>query len=169
MTAMNALPTPRTDLQLGDQLPALPAFLTRDQVAQWADLAARAAGGGAGELVVRLVSRAESQELNRDYRGKDAPTNVLSFPFEMPDGIELDDDELILGDLAICAEVVAEEARTQCKPEQAHWAHMVIHGVLHLLGYDHIEEQDAALMEALETELLNALGHDDPYLLPEQP
>ncbi|BDM65642.1 endoribonuclease YbeY [Shewanella sp. NFH-SH190041] len=111
------------------------------------------------ELTIRIVDAEESQTLNRDYRGKDRPTNVLSFPFEAPPGIELP----LLGDLVICASVVENEAADQHKPLAAHWAHMVVHGCLHLLGYDHIEDAEAEEMEALETQLIQSLGFEDPY------
>lgn len=111
------------------------------------------------ELALRIVSRDESQQLNRDYRGKDYPTNVLSFPFEAPPGV----DVAILGDLAICADVVKQEAQEQQKDILAHWAHLVIHGTLHLLGYDHIEDDEATQMEALEIKLLAGFGIADPY------
>lgn len=112
------------------------------------------------EVTVRIVEQEESQQLNRDYRGKDKPTNVLSFPFEAPPEIEID----LLGDLIICKEVVETEAKEQKKPLNAHWAHMVVHGSLHLLGYDHIDDDEAEEMESLETEILQKLGFDDPYL-----
>lgn len=114
----------------------------------------------AAEVTVRLVDDAESHELNMTYRGKDKPTNVLSFPFEAPPGIELP----LLGDLVICRQVVEQEAQEQEKPLAAHWAHMVIHGSLHLLGYDHIQDDEAEEMEALETEIMLALGYADPYI-----
>lgn len=111
------------------------------------------------ELTIRVVDSEESQSLNSQYRGKDKPTNVLSFPFEVPDGIELD----LLGDLIICADVVEKEAQEQDKPLLHHWAHMVIHGTLHLLGYDHISDDEAEEMEALEIKLLAHLSIPDPY------
>ena len=114
---------------------------------------------GDAELTLRLVDEAESRALNSRYRGKDAPTNVLSFPAELP----LDIDIPLLGDIVICAPLVHEEAMAQNKPVQAHWAHLVIHGVLHLLGHDHMDEQEAAVMEALEVELLCSLGYGNPY------
>lgn len=119
------------------------------------------------ELSIRLVDDTESQTLNRDYRGKDYPTNVLSFPFEAPPGIDDDDILALIGDLVICAPVVRREAREQGKPEVNHWAHMVVHGTLHLLGYDHIDENDAERMEELERSILATLGFPDPYLTPE--
>ena len=112
------------------------------------------------EVCIRLVDPEESQTLNSTYRGKDKPTNVLSFPFEAPPGVPTE----ILGDLAICAEVVAAEAKEQNKPLENHWAHMVIHGILHLIGFDHINEADAEEMESLEIQLLAKLNIPDPYL-----
>ncbi len=111
------------------------------------------------ELTIRVTDEAEIQALNRDYRHKDKPTNVLSFPFEAPPGIEL----ALLGDIVICAEVVRREALEQGKSEEAHWAHMTVHGVLHLLGYDHIDEAEAEAMEGLETDILTGLGYTAPY------
>lgn len=113
------------------------------------------------EVTIRLVDEAESHELNHTWRGKDKPTNVLSFPFEAPPGIE---DFPLLGDLIICRQVVEQEAVEQQKTLEAHWAHMVIHGSLHLLGYDHIVDEEAEEMEALETEIMLALGYPDPYI-----
>jgi len=111
------------------------------------------------ELTIRLVEQAESQALNSQYRGKDKPTNVLSFPFEVPEGVELN----LLGDLIICAQVVSNEANEQGKTLTAHWAHMVIHGCLHLLGYDHISDDEAQEMETLEIDILKKLGFNNPY------
>ena len=113
------------------------------------------------ELTVRIVSRDEIQQLNRTYRHQDKPTNVLSFPFECPPGMELP----LLGDVVICAAVVEAEALEQGKPATAHWAHMVVHGVLHLLGYDHIDDAEADEMEGIEVEILAQLGIDNPYEL----
>ena len=125
----------------------------------WVSAAAVAAGRASVSLSVKIVSTDESQQLNLDYRDKDKPTNVLSFPSDIPDFI----DDTAVGDLAICADVVAVEAKTQQKPVVAHWAHMVVHGTLHLLGYDHIEDEDAQAMESLEITILQALGYADPY------
>ncbi|WP_404345255.1 rRNA maturation RNase YbeY [Vreelandella venusta] len=111
------------------------------------------------ELTIRFVDEEESQALNSDYRGKDKPTNVLSFPFENPPGITLP----LLGDLIICHAVVAQEADEHQKPLAHHYAHMVVHGTLHLMGYDHIDEQEAEEMEQLERELLATLNIPDPY------
>ncbi|MCK6262224.1 rRNA maturation RNase YbeY [Vibrio sp. ZSDE26] len=112
------------------------------------------------EVTIRIVDTEESHELNHQYRGKDKPTNVLSFPFEAPPGVELD----LLGDLIICRQVVEQEAIEQNKPLMAHWAHMVVHGSLHLLGYDHIDDDEADEMESLETEFLQSMGFKDPYI-----
>lgn len=112
------------------------------------------------ELTVRIVDAEESQQLNFEYRQKNKPTNVLSFPFEAPPGIELD----LLGDLVICKQVVEQESQQQQKPLQSHWAHMIVHGSLHLLGYDHIEDEEAEIMESLETEIMGELGFEDPYI-----
>jgi probable rRNA maturation factor len=114
----------------------------------------------ARELTIRIVGPAESRSLNRQWRGKDKPTNVLSFPAgEMPNSVSSP-----LGDLAICVPVVLREAREQEKAYSAHWAHMVVHGVLHLLGYDHTKSRDADLMESHEAEILAQFGYPDPYL-----
>jgi probable rRNA maturation factor len=126
--------------------------------ARWANAAFAAAASRsrskATELTIRVVGAAESRRLNRTWRGKDKPTNVLSFAAEAP----------VLGDLAICAPVVVREAREQGKPPAAHWAHMVVHGVLHLLGYDHENDRDAERMEARETKILAQLGMPNPYV-----
>ena len=111
------------------------------------------------ELVVRLVDEAEMTALNQRYRGKSGVTNVLSFPYEPLPGISSG----LLGDIVVCAPVVAEEAVRQGKSLDAHWAHLVMHGVLHLRGYDHHHDPDAYRMETLETELLAGLGFADPY------
>ncbi|MEJ2514188.1 MAG: rRNA maturation RNase YbeY [Gammaproteobacteria bacterium] len=111
------------------------------------------------EVTLRIVDAAESQALNRRYRGKDRPTNVLSFPAELPPELELP----LLGDVVICKDVVEAEAEAQGKSPEAHWAHMVIHGVLHLLGYDHETDEQALEMENLEAGILAELGWPDPY------
>ncbi len=128
---------------------------------QWVEAAISRVDPGRDEaqLTIRITDEAEIQELNRTYRHQDKPTNVLSFPFEQPPGVEIP----LLGDIIICAAVVAREADEQGKPLEAHWAHMVIHGTLHLLGYDHIEEAEAEEMEGLEIALLTALGYANPY------
>lgn len=116
------------------------------------------------ELTVRIVDEAESQQLNHDYRGKNKPTNVLSFPFEVPEGLPEDVDFPLLGDLIVCAQVVNREAQEQNKTAEAHWAHMLLHGCLHLLGYDHIEDGEAEEMESLEIKILQKMGFPNPYI-----
>lgn len=113
------------------------------------------------EMTVRIVDEGESAQLNQTYRHKSGPTNILSFPFENPVGVELP----LLGDLVICAPIVEREAIDQNKTIKAHWAHMVVHGSLHLQGHDHINAQQAAQMEALEIDILTQLGFSNPYEL----
>ena len=114
----------------------------------------------ATEVSVRIVDTEEGQALNLQYRGRDYATNVLSFPVELPPGVDIP----LIGDLVICAPVVAREAAEQGKKPADHWAHLTIHGTLHLLGYDHIDEAEAEAMEALETKVLAGLGIADPYI-----
>ncbi len=114
----------------------------------------------AGEITIRIVTIDEMTALNKKFRYKDGPTNVLSFPFEMPD---VPIETPILGDIVICADVVNREASEQDKTPDAHWAHMVVHGIFHLLGYDHQTDQDANIMESLEAEILQKLGFANPY------
>ena len=111
------------------------------------------------ELSILIVDTEESQTLNRDYRQQDKPTNVLSFPAELPDFVDIP----LLGDLVICAPIVVKEAQEQNKTATSHWAHMVVHGTLHLLGYDHIGDDAADTMEALEVQILKQLGFSNPY------
>lgn len=144
------------DLQIASETPGLPDEAT---IARWAE------GAGSGldpdtEMTVRIVDREESAELNSTYRGKAGPTNVLSFPFEAPSGVDIN----LLGDLVICAPVVFAEAEAQGKTAEAHWAHMVVHGVLHLRGFDHIDPADAEIMESRERDILATFGFPDPYL-----
>lgn len=151
--------TAKLDIQFavdGEALPPASAFR------HWAD-AATADLSPDPAILIRVTDEAESQALNRQYRGKDYPTNVLSFPFEAPQGVPLEELGNPLGDLVICAPVVEQEARQQGKSPAAHWAHMVVHGVLHLRGYDHQEEAQAQQMEDRERQLLEMLGFSDPY------
>jgi len=127
------------------------------QFSLWVETALR--GKSEAELTLRLVDRDESRKLNSRYRGKDQPTNVLSFPAELPPGLDIP----LLGDIVICAPLVGEESAAQGKSLSAHWAHLVIHGVLHLLGHDHQDEHEAVEMEAIEFELLASLGFGNPY------
>lgn len=130
---------------------------TRWASAALAHLAEPAAGSAKSRLSIRIVDEEESAQLNSQYRHKQGPTNILSFP--VPEGLP----DALLGDLAICAAVVAREAEEQQKTLDAHWAHMTVHGVLHLKGYDHEEPDEAEAMEALETRILAELGYPDPY------
>lgn len=129
---------------------------TDKELVQWARQA-----GAERELTIRIVDEAESAVLNSQYRDKPGPTNVLSFPADhesLPEELRCE-----LGDLVVCAPVVAREALEQGKAMDAHWAHMVVHGVLHLRGFDHVEAADAERMEALEIEILRDLGYSNPY------
>ena len=118
------------------------------------------------DLAIRVVDTREGRSLNRHYRGKDYATNVLSFPAEMAEGVKLPKGVQmpLLGDLVICAPVVAREAKEQGKALNDHYAHLTVHGALHLLGWDHEDERDAECMEQLEREILAGLGIEDPYL-----
>jgi probable rRNA maturation factor len=147
--------TLRVDVQVAGTRSGLPS------VAKFRHWARTALAGRRreAEVAIRVVDAAESRALNRRYRARDKPTNVLSFPAELPPELELP----LLGDLVICREVVEAEAAAQGKPVEAHWAHMVIHGTLHLLGLDHETEAEADAMEAIEVELLAELGWPDPY------
>lgn len=127
-------------------------------IRRWAG-AALAGRRDAAQLVVRIVDEAEGRELNANYRGRDGATNVLSFDFGEPDLL----DPPLLGDIVVCAPVVEREAQEQGKAPEAHWAHLVVHGVLHLLGFDHEDESEAERMEGIEREVLAGLGYPDPY------
>ncbi len=111
------------------------------------------------EICIRLVDKDESKDLNIRYRKKDGPTNVLSFPNDLPNEMGVS----MLGDLVICAPLVAEEAQAQNKTAEQHWAHLTIHGILHLIGYDHETEKEAELMENLEIAILAQLNYPNPY------
>ena len=113
------------------------------------------------EMTIRIVDKKESAKLNANYRHKNKPTNVLSFPFDLPK--EAFKNSPLLGDIIICAEVVNQEAQEQHKSPHAHWAHMVIHGVFHLLGFDHQTKRDAKVMESLEIKIMQTLGFANPY------
>ena len=139
-----------------------------DVVENWIALAANEAGhSGDLEVSVRIVDADESRALNHEYRGKDKPTNVLSFPAGRIEGLP-DDVPVQLGDIVVCASIVGEEAIEQDKAVADHWAHMLVHGTLHLMGYDHETDAEAAEMEALETQILMKSGLKDPYLAPGQ-
>lgn len=128
-------------------------------IQQWVDAALEDFGEDV-EIVVRIVDEQESADLNESYRHKQGPTNILSFPVEIPEGIDLK----LLGDLVICAPVLEKEALEQRKALPDHWAHIVVHGVLHLLGYDHIEDGEAEVMENKEITILNKLNINNPYI-----
>lgn len=115
------------------------------------------------QLCLRIVDEAEGRALNRQWRGHDRATNVLSFVAEAPPGLPDDQVPALLGDLVLCAPVIAREAAEQGKPPAAHWAHMIVHGILHLRGFDHIQAEAAARMEALEAAILATLDIADPY------
>ncbi|MCU7553815.1 rRNA maturation RNase YbeY [Alteromonas sp. ASW11-19] len=125
----------------------------------WVSAVAEAQQLSDKELTVRFVDENESQTLNHEYRGKDKPTNVLSFPFECPPEVPIN----LLGDLVVCVPVIVAEAQQQQKQVTHHYAHMIVHGMLHLLGYDHQNDEDAEHMEALEKQILSQLDIDDPY------
>lgn len=131
----------------------------REQLVTWVDAALSEAGRSDAELTLRIVDETEGAELNVRYRAKEGPTNVLSFPFEDPPGV----DTGILGDVVVCAPVVMREAGRDAVALHGHWAHTVIHGVLHLCGFDHETEEDAAVMQGLETRILAGFGFVNPY------
>lgn len=143
------------DLQIACEASYIP---DDDEFRRWCELALGAQE--ASELTIRVVDSSEMQALNNQYRGKDKPTNVLSFPADIPEDIPLP----LLGDLIICADVVNRESTEQNKSAQSHWAHMTIHGCLHLLGYDHIDDNEAEEMEQKEIELLGSIAINNPYI-----
>ena len=144
----------KLDLQNDDGIAGLPAD---ESFSGWIE-ASLQRDYAALEQTLRIVGEDESRELNRRYRGRDNPTNVLSFAAEA-DYLDYD----CLGDLVICAPVVAAEAAAQGKSEDAHWAHMVVHGMLHLQGFDHRDPAETRAMEQLEIKILNTLGYTNPY------
>ncbi len=146
---------PSIDVQFATAGPVCPS---EPQLILWAQTALEEDAYG---LTIRLVEAAEIQSLNEAFRDKNTPTNVLSFPSDIPPELGL----VYLGDIAVCADIVNNEAHDQGKTHDAHWAHMVIHGVLHLRGFDHIESADAVEMECLEIALLEQLGYSNPYEL----
>ena len=131
----------------------------QEQIQKWVDAALDDFNQDT-EIVVRIVDEQEMSELNEQYRHKQGPTNILSFPVEVPEGIELN----LLGDLVVCAPVLEKEAVEQRKTLTDHWAHIIVHGVLHLLGYDHIDDAEAELMESKEISILNTLNIKNPYI-----
>lgn len=153
-------PVVTLDLQLahGDDASAT-LVPDAEQCTAWVSAALQHTDISVAELTIRTVDEAESRELNHTYRGKDYPTNVLSFPFDADIPLPV----RLLGDLVICVPVMVREAAEQDKPLLAHWAHLIVHGTLHLLGYDHIEDAEAEQMEALEIEILSQFDIADPY------
>ncbi len=143
------------ELQIASESTQLP---TQQMMQHWVD-AVLTDSEQDSELVVRIVDEAEMQQFNLQYRDKQGTTNILSFPFDSPQGLQSE----LLGDLLVCAPVVEKEAKQQQKTLLDHWAHMIIHGVLHLIGYDHIKDDEAEEMEALEIKILNTINIKNPY------
>ena len=143
------------DIQIISQSKQLPE---QEQFQNWVDAVLNDESQDA-EFVIRIVDEAEMIQFNEQYRDKKGSTNILSFPFEAPEGI----DSHLLGDMLVCAPVVEKEAQQQNKELNHHWAHMIVHGVLHLLGYDHVDDQDAEEMEALEIKILKKIKIKNPY------
>ncbi|SFC12003.1 probable rRNA maturation factor [Marinospirillum celere] len=157
--------TPWVDIQLATSQPEVCPDL--NQLTTWVRLALLPSTPEACELTLRFVDDEESQQLNASYRGKNQPTNVLSFPFDADIDLAAEGELTLLGDLVICVPQVLREAEAQQKQPLDHWAHLVIHGTLHLQGLDHQETLEAEAMETLETQLLAELGIADPYASPE--
>ena len=153
--------SPRIDVQFAVNSAGLP---DRKSLQHWASTVL-ADSAEETEVTIRIVGEREGTELNRTYRNVPSATNVLAFPFEAPDVVDL----LLLGDVVICAPVVERETLAQNKTGHAHWAHMVVHGVLHLVGYDHVVAADAQVMESRERDLLAGLGFSDPYATEDVP
>ncbi len=160
--------TVNVELQVACRTETIPR---KEEICRWIEDAIRASGAaaeGAYDIVVRVVDERESRALNNRFRRKDRPTNVLAFPaFAGGSGDTLPAEaQRLLGDLAVCAPVLEREAREQGKSAAAHWGHLLVHGTLHLLGYDHQDEAGAARMERLEAGILAARGIADPYASP---
>ena len=146
----------QVSLDVQREVEALPSD---SEILTWVETVLNSEQHGDTELTVRIVSTDESAELNEQYRNKKGATNVLSFPFEAPAEVDID----LLGDLVVCADVVKQQSIEQHKQEKAHWAHMIVHGTLHLLGYDHLNDAEAEVMENKEIKILSQLGYPDPY------
>lgn len=144
------------DIESNSQSQQIPALA---ELEGWISAALQSQEFEDAEVSVYIVDEEEGQELNAQYRGKEYPTNVLSFPADIAEEVGIP----LLGDLVVCAPVVEREAQEQGKALQAHWAHMLIHGTLHLVGFDHIEDDEAETMEALETQIVTGLGYPAPY------
>lgn len=148
--------TYQIDIESNSQSQLLPAL---PELERWISAALQSQQFEEAEVSVYIVDEAEGRELNAQYRGKDYPTNVLSFPADIAEEIGIP----LLGDLVICAPVVEREAQEQGKTLPAHWAHMLVHGTLHLVGFDHIDDDEAEIMETLETQIVTGLGYPAPY------
>ena len=146
----------RIDVEVNSSSTKIPSI---ENIELWISTALHSDELNQAEVSVYIVDESESQELNSQYRGKNKSTNVLSFPADIPDEVGVP----LLGDLVVCAPVVEREAQEQGKSLEAHWAHMLVHGTLHLLGYDHINDDEADVMEALETRLITQLDFPAPY------
>lgn len=146
----------RIDVEVNSSSTKIPSI---ENIELWITTALQSDELNQAEVSVYIVDEVESQELNLQYRGKDKSTNVLSFPADIPDEVGVP----LLGDLVVCAPVVEREAQEQGKTLEAHWAHMLVHGTLHLLGYDHVEDDEADVMESLETRLITQLHFPAPY------
>lgn len=144
------------DIESNSQSRQIPALA---ELQNWIGAALASQEFEEGEVSVYIVDEDEGRELNAQYRGKDYPTNVLSFPADIAEEVGVP----LLGDLVVCAPVVEREAQEQGKSLQAHWAHMLIHGTLHLVGFDHIDDDEAETMETLETQIITGLGYPAPY------
>jgi len=152
--------TAQVEVQLAADDESIP---TADDIATWVNRAIDAAGNASNmEVSVRIVGADEMQQLNSEFRDQDKPTNVLSFPAGELAGLP-DEAERPLGDIVVCAAVVAAEAEQQGKTQSDHWAHMIVHGTLHLSGFDHENDSDAAAMESLEIQILGNYGVANPY------
>lgn len=144
------------DIESNSQSQLIPAL---SDIERWIGAALQSQDLENTEVSIYIVDEAEGQELNSQYRGKDYPTNVLSFPADIPEEVGTP----LLGDLVVCAPVVEREAQEQNKALAAHWAHMLVHGTLHLIGFDHIDDAEAEEMESLETQIITGLGYPAPY------
>lgn len=148
--------TYQIDIESNSQSSQIPALA---ELERWISAALHSQQFETAEVSVYIVDETEGQELNAQYRGKDYPTNVLSFPADLAEEVGIP----LLGDLVVCAPVVEREAQEQGKTLHAHWAHMLVHGTLHLIGFDHIDDEEAETMEALETQIVTGLGYPAPY------
>jgi len=165
VVTLNAPASVQIDLQVAIGNAAQQWLPDTEVIQLWAGAAVKQAGVGQPEkqMTVRIVDVDEITQLNEQYRQKTGATNVLSFPFEWPPEVPEEARDENLGDLIICAAVVEEEAEAQNKSPEAHWAHMIVHGIFHLLGYDHLTDDEAQQMEAEEVIVLNSFGYANPY------